>query len=46
MPKLKVSPKKPTTPGPKADLVKLSGNWRDAIKRSLAKKKPASGWPK
>jgi DNA invertase Pin-like site-specific DNA recombinase len=34
------------TPGPKPDKLKLKGNWRDAVKRSLQKKKPPQGWPK
>ncbi len=32
--------------GPKPDTLKIKGNWRDAVKRSLQKKKPAEGWPK
>ena len=32
--------------GPKPELVKISGSWQDAVKRSLVKKKPANGWPK
>jgi len=48
MPK-KSKPKKPTkqraTPGPKADTLKIEGDWRDAVKKSLKKKKPAQGWP-
>ncbi len=32
--------------GPKPDILKLDGNWKDAMKKSLAKKKPADGWPK
>jgi len=39
-------PKKADTPGPKPERLKLQGNWRDAVKKSLGKKKPASGWPK
>lgn len=42
-------PKKPTTPvkrGPKPDTLKIEGNWKAAVKKSLAKKKPANGWPK
>jgi hypothetical protein len=39
-------PKKNTQPGPKPDRLKLEGNWRDAMKNSLGKKKPAEGWPK
>jgi hypothetical protein len=38
--------KKKDTPGPKADRLKLEGNWRDLVKKSLSKKKPAEGWPK
>jgi len=44
--KLKQPNKKLNTPGPKPEVLKLDGNWRDAVKRSLAKKKPANGWPK
>jgi len=33
-------------PGPKPQILKLTENWKKAIKTSLAKKKPASGWPK
>jgi hypothetical protein len=32
--------------GPKPEVVKINGEWRDAVKRALAKKKPANGWPK
>ena len=35
-----------TTPGPKPELLKVKGNWKQAIKKSLAKKKPPEGWPK
>jgi hypothetical protein len=40
------SKKKSARRGPKAKVLKLEGNWRDAMKKSLAKKKPAQGWPK
>jgi hypothetical protein len=33
-------------PGPKPDLLKIKGNWQDAVKQSLQKKKPPEGWPK
>lgn len=33
-------------PGPKPDLLKIEGDWKDAIKKSLEKKKSAEGWPK
>jgi hypothetical protein len=32
--------------GPKPDLLKIDGDWKDAVKKSLAKKKPGTGWPK
>jgi len=33
-------------PGPKADILKIDGDWKEAIKKSLTMKKPAGGWPK
>jgi hypothetical protein len=40
-------PRKPkSAPGPKPDLLKIRGNWKDAVKQSLQKKKPPEGWPK
>ena len=33
-------------PGPKPDLLKIEGDWQDALKQTLSKKKPTSGWPK
>lgn len=38
--------KKKEPPGPKPDLLKIEGDWQDAVKRSLGKKKPPTGWPK
>ena len=32
--------------GPKSERLKIEGDWRAAIKRSLLKKKPPEGWPK
>ncbi len=43
---IKKSSKTSVTPGPKPGLLKIKGNWKDAVKKSLGKKKPASGWPK
>jgi hypothetical protein len=34
------------TPGPKPDMLKIDENWQEAVKKSLAKKKPPQGWPK
>lgn len=36
----------PAKPGPVPDRVKIEGNWEDAIKTALAKKRPPKGWPK
>ncbi len=33
-------------PGPPPDTLKLDGEWQDAVRKSLQKKKPAAGWPK
>lgn len=37
--------KKPK-PGPEAERLKLDGDWEDAAKRMLDKKRPPEGWPK
>lgn len=39
-------PKPKAKPGPKAETLTIKGDWRKAMKRSLAKKKPPEGWPK
>jgi hypothetical protein len=33
-------------PGLPAETVVLEGDWRDAMKKALQKKRPAEGWPK
>lgn len=38
--------KKKEIPGPKPEVLKIDGNWKDAVKKSLEKKKPLEGWPK
>jgi hypothetical protein len=43
----KTAKKKPTTPrGPKPEVLKIKGDWKAAVKKSLAKKKPTDGWPR
>jgi hypothetical protein len=37
---------KPKPTKPKPVTLKIDGNWEDAVKKSLQKKKPAGGWPK
>jgi predicted nucleic acid-binding protein len=39
-------PPAPKKRGPKPDVLKIEGDWREAIKKSLKKKKPPEGWPK
>lgn len=36
----------PSPPGPKPQYLKIEGNWQDAVKRAIQKKKPPEGWPK
>jgi hypothetical protein len=43
---LKPVKKQSAKTGPKPETLKIEGNWKDAVKKSLAKKKPATGWPK
>lgn len=38
--------RKKDVPGPKPEVLKIDGDWREAVKKSLAKKKPKNGWPK
>jgi hypothetical protein len=44
-------PTKPKPPaksklGPKSQYLKIEGDWRDAVKLAMQKKKPAEGWSK
>lgn len=43
-PKLPVRPR--AKPGPKPKLLKIKGNWEDAVTKSFEKKRPPEGWPK
>jgi hypothetical protein len=38
--------KKKKKRGPKPNHLKLDGDWEDAAKEALQKKKPEGGWPK
>lgn len=44
-PKTHQRAKKKRTRGPKPDTLKIEGDWRDAVKKSLERRKPAGGWP-
>lgn len=32
--------------GPSPDRVKIDGDWTEAVKKALQKKRPEEGWPK
>ena len=32
--------------GPKPETLKVEGDWQQAMKKALGKKKPNEGWPK
>jgi hypothetical protein len=32
--------------GPKPEVLKIEGDWTEAVKKSMSKKKPKDGWPK
>lgn len=34
------------TPGPNPEVLKIGGDWQDAIMKSLEVKKPVNRWPK
>jgi hypothetical protein len=42
----KSAKKHPGKTGPKPETLKIDAKWQDAVKKSLAKKKPVDGWPK
>jgi hypothetical protein len=33
-------------PGPAPDVLKIEGNWKDAVTKAMQVKKPSDGWPK
>lgn len=35
----------PTKRGPKADTVKIEGDWESAVGKALKKPRPVEGWP-
>ncbi len=42
--------KKATKPkrrkGPEPEVLKIEGNWKDAMRKLISKKRPEGGWPK
>jgi hypothetical protein len=43
---IKASEPKRTKKGPEPERLKIEGNWIEAVDKSLAVKRPPSGWPK
>jgi hypothetical protein len=33
-------------PGPAPEVLKIEGDWKDAMKQLISKKRPVGGWPK
>jgi hypothetical protein len=33
-------------PGPPPEVLKIEGDWKDAMKKLISKKRPEGGWPK
>ena len=33
-------------PGPEPERLKIEGDWEEAMKRALGKKRPSEGWPR
>jgi hypothetical protein len=45
--KSKTKAKQPQKPrGPKPEVLKIEGNWKDAMRKLISKKRPVGGWPK
>jgi hypothetical protein len=40
-----ITSKQKLTPGPKPVYLKIEGDWQEAVKKAIQKKKPAEGWP-
>jgi hypothetical protein len=32
--------------GPAPEVLKIEGNWKDAMRKMISKKRPVGGWPK
>jgi hypothetical protein len=45
--KSKPKAKKPRQrPGPIPEVLKIEGDWKDAMRKLISKKRPVGGWPK
>lgn len=45
-PKTKAVKKPRKRPGPEPEVLKIEGNWKDAMQKLISKKRPVGGWPK
>jgi hypothetical protein len=45
MAKQKTKPRQ-RKPGPQPEVLKIEGDWKDAMKKLISKKRPEDGWPK
>jgi hypothetical protein len=43
---LKKRKKAPKPRGPKPEVLKIEGDWKDAMRKLISKKRPEAGWPK
>jgi hypothetical protein len=42
----KIQKKVRTPSGPAPEVLKIEGDWKDAMKKLISKKRPEGGWPK
>jgi len=42
----KKSAKHRRSPGPSPEVLQIEGNWKDAMRKLISKKRPVGGWPK
>lgn len=33
-------------PGPEPEVLKIEGDWKEAMRKLISKKRPVNGWPK
>ena len=45
MSKKAIKPKR-RNPGPQPEVLKIEGDWKDAMRKLISKKRPVGGWPK
>jgi hypothetical protein len=43
---MKRNNKQRKSPGPVPEVLKIEGDWKDAMRKLISKKRPVGGWPK